>query len=273
MARRFPIGHLRVFLPGTIVTIALVIAVSMAAPERSTAAGDCAISTNEAALDASEQEMLRLINEYRTQNGRPALASSAALNKAAARKAKDMADTRTMSHTTSWGGSFVELLRLCGYGYYPAGENIAYGTGPLGSTQSIFNGWRNSPGHNANMLNGSYRAAGIGRACSGTACYWALELGGVADGGDLSVTQQTSPPPTQQVSSPQNTNTLTNLSYGSTTPTYYTYSTMPASLLAQLLYRTFWVYSNGRWYAYNPYRLSASDTFTFYPSGYYYFFR
>ena len=42
-----------------------------------------------------------------------------------------------------------------------AGENIAWGTGALGSVRSIFNAWLHSPGHRANIL-GSYAQIGIG---------------------------------------------------------------------------------------------------------------
>src|SRR5438067_700247 len=59
-----------------------------------------------------------------------------------------------------------------------AGENIAAG---YAGAQDTFTQWKNSPGHNANMLNGSYRVIGIGRAYvkgSPYGWYWTTDFGG-----------------------------------------------------------------------------------------------
>jgi uncharacterized protein YkwD len=53
----------------------------------------------------------------------------------------------------------------CGLSY--AGENVAYG---YDSGAAVVRAWMNSSGHRANILNGHYRAMGIGarRAADGT---------------------------------------------------------------------------------------------------------
>ena len=56
-------------------------------------------------------------------------------------------------------------------GYIPArcwraGENIAWGTGELGTVRSIFHAWLHSPEHLANIL-GRYRQ--LGSACGSAA--------------------------------------------------------------------------------------------------------
>jgi uncharacterized protein YkwD len=64
-----------------------------------------------------------------------------------------------------------------GYDYNTAkAENIAYG---YSSAQSVFDGCKNSPGHNANMLNPSFKVIGIGYA--GDAHYWTTDFGGYVD--------------------------------------------------------------------------------------------
>jgi uncharacterized protein YkwD len=42
-----------------------------------------------------------------------------------------------------------------------AGENIAWGTGELGTVRSIFRAWMRSPGHRENIL-GPYEEIGVG---------------------------------------------------------------------------------------------------------------
>ena len=48
-------------------------------------------------------------------------------------------------------------------------ENIAWGAT---SSQSVMNSWMNSPGHKANILNGSYKGVGIGVINYNGAYYW-----------------------------------------------------------------------------------------------------
>jgi len=71
-------------------------------------------------------------------------------------------------------------MRLCGYSYNTVmGENIAAG---YATAQAVFTGWKNSPGHNANMLNGSYRVIGIGLVTGGSyGEYWTTDFGGYVD--------------------------------------------------------------------------------------------
>ena len=53
-------------------------------------------------------------------------------------------------------------------GYIPSGrawavgENLAWGTGPLGTPAAIVRAWMNSPGHRANILDPRFRQIGLG---------------------------------------------------------------------------------------------------------------
>ena len=225
------------------------------------AAVDCSVSADKVSLDADEQRMLQLINEYRASNGLAALTVSPALSQAAAFLAEDMAQRRAMSHTDRFGRS-LNRLRDCGYPY-AAGENVAWGTGALGGPDRIFSGWRGSAGHNANML-GTYRAVGIAKECSSGACFWALDVGAVVDSGG------SPPPPTSTV--PQVTGTNSGSQAGVTTPTY-TYQTSPSTSWGPSGYRTYWIYSNGRWFGYSPSWRWVSDLYNASRTGVYYYFR
>jgi uncharacterized protein YkwD len=146
--------------------------------QSSSAAGDC---TTNPALDSEEQAFLTLINNYRQQNGLQPLGASYLLSKAAQWKSQDMGDNAYFAHD-DLDRTWVQRIRDCGYGYNAwLGENIAAG---YQTAQAVFDGWRNSPGHNANMLGANYTAIGIGRAVvpgSPYGIYWSTEFASILD--------------------------------------------------------------------------------------------
>lgn len=142
---------------------------------------NCTVSDN--SVDAEEQAFLGLINAYRAQSGVGAVTMSTNLNRASAWLAADMGAKNYFSHTDSLGRSPSTRAQNCDYPS-GAGENIAAG-GAWGPASAVFNAWRNSSGHNANMLNGSYRQIGIARvytAGSRYGWYWVTDFGLVNDG-------------------------------------------------------------------------------------------
>jgi uncharacterized protein YkwD len=135
------------------------------------------------ALDAEQAAFLNLINNFRAQNGFGSLQISGTLQSAAQWMSADMAAKSYFSHTDSLGRDAGTRIRAFGYSYYPLGENIAAGNA---DAQRTFEQWVNSPGHRANMLNGSFNAIGIGRAYNASSpyrWYWTTDFGGYADGG------------------------------------------------------------------------------------------
>jgi uncharacterized protein YkwD len=70
------------------------------------------------------------------------------------------------NHTSRSGASFVDRIRRAGYlrgaRGWSVGENLAWGTGGLGTPQAIVRAWMNSPGHRDNILNGRFREIGVG---------------------------------------------------------------------------------------------------------------
>lgn len=133
-------------------------------------------------IDAEEQGVLKLINDYRAQNGLGALRVSAALTRAADWMSADMAAKNYFKHTDSAGRDPFTRMAAFGYGYNTfKGENIAAGYGDAART---FNLWRNSPSHNAAMLNPNFNVLGISRAYSANSTYkwyWTTNFGGFVD--------------------------------------------------------------------------------------------
>ena len=141
-----------------------------------------ATASADPALDAEEHAFCAKINDYRAQNGRAPLRVSVSLTNAADWLSTDLANKSYFSHTDSLGRTFSTRLGAFGYTYSTyKGENIAAGNATAAST---FDQWRNSAGHNANMLNASYTVIGIGRAYNASAAYrwyWTTDFGGYAD--------------------------------------------------------------------------------------------
>ena len=166
---------------------------------------NCTVS--DISIDSEEAAFLTLINAYRAQNGRGALTLSTNLNRAATWHGTDMATKGYFSHTDSLGRSPSTRARDCDY---PggAGENIAAGT-VWDTAQEAFDAWRNSSGHNANMLNASYVKIGIARvyvANSQYRWYWVTNFGTVNDGttggGQATATATNTQPPAAPTATP-----------------------------------------------------------------------
>ena len=201
----------RRILAGAFALAALLAASSVAGGVRpALALTNCTVA--DMTFDAQEQEFLRLINQYRAQNGRSALTASVNLNRAASWMVRDMAVNKRFSHTDSLGRSASTRVANCDGQPY-VGENIAAGT-IKDTAAEAFEMWRTSSGHNANMLNGSYVQIGIARyydAGSPYTWYWATDFsttgdgtnagggsGGTGGGGTISPTPTPSPTPAPQ---------------------------------------------------------------------------
>jgi uncharacterized protein YkwD len=172
--------------------------------------------TVDASIDSEEQAVLALINDHRQANGLGPLALSPTLNKAAAWKSQHMVDENYFNHNdVPIGRSWDDRIVDCGYSFATwIGENIAAGNA---DAQATFEQWRNSPGHNQNMLNSNYNAIGIGRAFGPNTTYgwyWTTDFGGYVDGAPSppppTNTPANTPPPTNTPAVPPPTSTPTN---------------------------------------------------------------
>ncbi len=136
-----------------------------------------------AMAQSPEGKFLELINAYRKANGLGTLVITPKLTTAAVWMSTDMAAKDYMSHTDSQGRDPFQRMADLGYDFNTAkGENLAAGQT---TAQEAFDAWKNSPGHNANMLNASFKAIGIARvygAGSTYGYYWTTNFGGYVDG-------------------------------------------------------------------------------------------
>ena len=121
----------------------------------------------ESTVSSYESEVIRLVNEIRQQNGLRPLAANWELSRVARYKYQDMRDNGYISHNSPTYGTPFQMLSAFGLSYRTAGENIAKG---YASPQAVVNGWMNSSGHRANILNASYTQIGVGYVSGGN--YW-----------------------------------------------------------------------------------------------------
>jgi uncharacterized protein YkwD len=150
--------------------IAVLAAVVAAAPASASAAEQACPAANATTANASKREIVNAtlctLNRERARYGLKSLKLNKKLSVAARGHARDMAKRNYFSHDTLGGGSFVDRIRRAGYlrgaRSWMVGENLAWGSHGNSRPSTIMRLWMNSPGHRANILNGSFREIGIG---------------------------------------------------------------------------------------------------------------
>lgn len=147
-------------------------------------------------FESEEIKLYNLVNEYRAQNGLPPIAASKALTTVANRHVQDVAenlqiiDINDPRNPHSWSDApydpnnpntypsvWTAPQRLntgySGYGY----ENFFRTTAPSVTAEQALEGWKNSPAHNAAILNqgiwqnSNWNALGVG-IYKGYAALW-----------------------------------------------------------------------------------------------------
>ena len=118
--------------------------------------------------DAFANQVVKLVNEERAKAGLSPLSVNSKAANAAQTRAREI--EKSFSHTRPDGSSFNTALTEAGVSFRGAGENIAYGqTTP----QQVMEGWMNSSGHRANILNANYTSLGVGHYKNGAGVdYW-----------------------------------------------------------------------------------------------------
>lgn len=109
--------------------------------------------------EITAQKVLNQTNLQRQNNGLPALKYSSVLSKSATDKANDMFAHNYWAHTSPTGTTPWDFFKEAGYQYTVAGENLAR---DFYDTESLMEGWMNSPTHKANIINSKYQEIGIG---------------------------------------------------------------------------------------------------------------
>lgn len=108
------------------------------------------------ALSYAEQ-VVALVNTERAKAGLSALTLDTEIASAALVRAKET--EISFSHTRPDGRHFSTVLSDSGISFRGAGENIAWGQR---SPEEVMNGWMNSEGHRANILNPNFTKIGVG---------------------------------------------------------------------------------------------------------------
>jgi uncharacterized protein YkwD len=155
----------------TLLTALLMVvpAAGIAEGKKARAAQECADADLEAAsdnLDRIRDAILCLHNKVRAEHDLPALRENRRLRKAALGHTRDMVRDRFFEHTTPEGVTMVDRILKAKYVRedegWALGENLAWGTGSLGTPRGAVQAWMDSPGHRANILKKAYRELGVG---------------------------------------------------------------------------------------------------------------
>ena len=110
------------------------------------------------------EQVAALVNEERTKAGLSPLTLDTELSANAAVRAEEIVEK--FDHTRPDGSKFSTAVTI---EWWTVGENIAYGQS---SPEEVMNGWMNSIGHRANILNAAFDKIGVGVVRSGGRLYW-----------------------------------------------------------------------------------------------------
>ena len=92
---------------------------------------------------------VRDLNAYRASHGLSPVRLDIKLNTASEIHAADLAQAGIISHEGTDGSTHGDRVHRVGYNFVIAGENVATGQR---SWEDVFQAWKDSPGHNANLL-------------------------------------------------------------------------------------------------------------------------
>lgn len=136
------------------------------------AGGSAVASTRGADAASLEQRVLSEINDFRADHGLAPLRAQIGLARAASQHTSEMVARGYFGHASANGTPFEKRVAR----YYPrprteswgAGENLAWHSGQPGAA-SFVSAWLASPHHRANLLDPSYREAGVAVAIAARA--------------------------------------------------------------------------------------------------------
>lgn len=129
-----------------------------------------------------EGQFLNILNNYRRQNGLHPLTMNKNLITAARWHSEEMKKTGNVSHIIPGhphGESVYERAPRAGYTGNGIGENIGYKSTGF-SPQEAFMAWKNSSGHNKQMLDPDWYVIGVGDSRT----MWATVFGTMRDGSE-----------------------------------------------------------------------------------------
>lgn len=117
-----------------------------------------------------ESQLIDLINAYRSSQGRATLNQSCTLIQVARAHSQDMRDRDFFDHVNPDGLDPADRVTNAGYNWNALGENIGCGQS---TPQVMFDRWKSSPPHDANMLGTNFTEIGVGYVAGGSCGhYW-----------------------------------------------------------------------------------------------------
>jgi len=119
------------------------------------------------------------LNEYRAEYGLSPVTLNAKLNEASKVHAEDLAAHGMAAHIGSDGSTHAERVKRQNYVYQTVAENVATGQK---SWDIVFQAWKDSPGHNKNLLADGVEDFGIALVYEPTTTYttyWTMLVGSV----------------------------------------------------------------------------------------------
>ncbi|MFF3036134.1 CAP domain-containing protein [Streptomyces rubiginosohelvolus] len=144
------------------------------APPKTSAAPPPSKKPSPSPTDASARsEVLALVNQERAKAGCSPLTTSAPLTSLAQNFSEDMAARGFFDHTDPDGDTPWDRAAQAGVQGLAA-ENIARGQA---DAQAVMEGWMNSEGHRANILNCDYKTIGIGVHEGSGGPWWVQNFG------------------------------------------------------------------------------------------------
>jgi uncharacterized protein YkwD len=116
-------------------------------------------------------QVLKLVNVERKNGGLSELTMSKSLTAPANKRAEEI--VQSFSHTRPNGTAWSTVLDEFNISVTTAGENLAYG---YNTPEAVVEGWMNSPGHRANIMNAKFKNIGIGVYKDGNGTVYATQL-------------------------------------------------------------------------------------------------
>jgi uncharacterized protein YkwD len=127
----------------------------------------CLGTATAGAATAPWAPLFRAINTVRRSHGLRPVAASPRLHWAARHHSSDMVFHHYFAHTSPYGSTLYRRIVDSGfrtYGYWEAGETLAWGTGFDATPSGVVRMWMHSPEHRAILLSPLFHFVGIGRA-------------------------------------------------------------------------------------------------------------
>ena len=120
-------------------------------------------STSSSNSSSFISEVVRLVNIERAKENLSALSESLELDGAANIRANEI--ITKFAHQRPDGREWHTVLAENGISYNASGENIAAGQR---TPSEVVDGWMNSPGHRANIMNSNFNKIGVGYVTGGS---------------------------------------------------------------------------------------------------------